>query len=191
MDMAILQAIHSTLGSPALDAIMPVFTAMGEKGILWILVALVLIVWRKTRMWGLLMVAAMAVDFACVEVLKGIVARPRPFIADPSIQLIVDPPDGYSFPSGHTSFSFVAATVILFMPLKKYWKVIAYVLAAIIAFSRLYLFCHYPTDVLGGLLIGIAVALVVVALGKHFLPQFYSDEPAVDPWKLRNAKHAK
>lgn len=185
MDMAILQGIHATLGSPVMDTVMPFFTALGEHGILWLAVALVLIIWRKTRMWGVLMVVAMAVDYACVEVLKGLVMRPRPFIADPSIQLIVEAPDGYSFPSGHTSVSFAAATAILFMPLKRYWKVIAYVVAALIAFSRLYLFCHYPTDVLGGLLIGVAAALIVVALAKRFLPQLYADRA------LKRGAHAR
>lgn len=168
MDMAILQGIHATCSSPIMDTLMPVVTMMGENGFIWLVIAIVLLINRRTRQWGFVMIAALIVDLVCVQVLKSLVARPRPFMADPSIQLLIDPPDGGSFPSGHTSASFCAAVVLMFAPVKKVWKVLGIVLASLIAFSRLYLEVHYPTDVLGGLLIGVAVAVVVCLVYRHW-----------------------
>lgn len=168
MDMAILQGIHATCASPFMDALMPVFTMLGENGFIWLIIAIILLAGKNTRQWGLVMLAALIVDLVCVQVLKTLVARPRPFLADPSIQLLIDPPSGSSFPSGHTSASFCAACVLLFVPVKKVWKVLGMVLAALVAFSRLYLEVHYPTDVLGGLLIGVAVGVAACLIYRRW-----------------------
>lgn len=166
--MAILQGIHATCSSPFMDTLMPIVTTMGENGFIWLVIALVLLANKRTRQWGFVMIAALIVDLVCVQVLKSLVARPRPFMADPSIQLLIDPPEGGSFPSGHTSASFCAAVVLLFAPVKKVWKGMGIVLASLIAFSRLYLEVHYPTDVLGGLLIGVAVAVAVCLIYRRW-----------------------
>ncbi len=168
MDMAILQGIHAACVSPFMDALMPFVTMLGENGFIWLIIAIVLLARRDTRQWGLVMLAALVIDLVCVQVLKMLVARPRPFMADPSIQLLIDPPDGSSFPSGHTSASFCAACVLLFIPIRRVWKVFGMVLAALIAFSRLYLEVHYPTDVLGGLLIGVAVAVACCLIYRRW-----------------------
>ena len=98
MDMAILQDIHAACVSPFMDALMPFVTMLGENGFIWLIIAIVLLARRDTRQWGLVMLAALVIDLVCVQVLKMLVARPRPFMADPSILLLIDPPDGSSFP---------------------------------------------------------------------------------------------
>lgn len=166
MDLALLYGIQAAVGCPLLDAVMPVITALGEYGIMWLAVAAALLVQRKYRAWGIVMVIAIAAVYILgMWVVKPLVARPRPFAAVPDYPLLIAAPSDYSFPSGHASASFAAATVICFIPtLKKGWKVGAVAFAALIAFSRLYLFVHYPTDVLAGIVLGIALgALAAIA----------------------------
>ena len=87
-------------------------------------------------------------------ILKPLVARPRPFTSDPARILLIPRPEDYSFPSGHTAVSFAAASAALFMKKRKTGVAFGAV-ACLIAFSRLYLYVHYPTDVLAGAVIGI------------------------------------
>ena len=102
-------------------------------------------------------------------VIKNLVARPRPFQAfDGEIVLLIPPPGEYSFPSGHTLHSFAAA-VTIFLHNKKAGAA-ALLLAALIAFSRLYFFVHFPTDVLAGMVLGTLAALLVYALAKKVRP---------------------
>lgn len=163
MESVVLHGIQNTFGHPWLDAVLPYFTQLGQAGVFWIVVALALLCMRRYRFWGAaLLVALAAVGLLNELALKAIVARPRPFLADPSIQLLVRPPSGYSFPSGHTGTAFAAATVLGFSPLARGWKASAWVLAFALAFSRLYLFVHYPSDVLAGALLGILYGTVVV-----------------------------
>ena len=163
MDLQILWAIHSVCQSSFMDTVMPFFTALGEHGMLWLAIGAVLLCIKKYRMWGVaLLVAVAAVWIVGDQIVKPLVARPRPFIEDPSIQLIIAPPDGYSFPSGHTSSAFAAATVLALSSLKRPWKIAAFVVAFIIAFSRLYLFAHNPSDVLAGAVLGIAFGFLAV-----------------------------
>ena len=86
--------------------------------------------------------------------LKHLVARPRPFKIDNTRALLIKAPKDFSFPSGHTAASFAAVAALYFTGEKKLWKV-SLVLAVLIAFSRMYLYVHYPTDILGGVLVGL------------------------------------
>ena len=102
----------------------------------------------------MVVLAALVLDMVlCNGILKPLVGRARPFTANPSIQLLVSKPADYSFPSGHTAAAFAAVSALFFAGEKKIWKG-ALVLAVLIAFSRLYLYVHYPTDVLAGVLVG-------------------------------------
>lgn len=119
------------------------------------MLALVLILIPKTRKIGLVVMAAVILDsILCNVILKNIFLRPRPCDVNTAINLLIPRPSGYSFPSGHTSASFAAVSALYFLGENKIWKA-ALALAILISFSRMYLYVHYPTDVLGGILVGI------------------------------------
>lgn len=159
MELSILYAING-LHNVVLDKIMTVITTLGDAGIIWILIAIVLLFNKKTRKCGFLMAISMLLGIIIGNLfLKNLIARPRPFSLDGTIQLLIKTPSDYSFPSGHTLASFEAA-VIIFLHNKK-WGIPALVLAALIAFSRMYLFVHYPTDILGGVILGTLIAVTV------------------------------
>lgn len=170
MDLAILHWMQSTLANPFLDTIFPLITKLGEHGAIWLIIAIILICTKKNRVWGVTMIVAIGCAWLIGDqILKDIIARPRPFIEDPTLTLIIAPPDGYSLPSGHSSSSFCAATILSFAYLKKGWKAGAWVLAVLIAFSRVYLCVHNPSDVLAGAAFGVLIALIAVFFAKKFL----------------------
>ena len=151
-----LQDIHN----PILDKIMVVVSTIGNAGILWILVGLLLLIPKRYRKGGLQMLMAMALAFIVGNlILKNVIARERPCWIDPSVALLVASPSDYSFPSGHSMNGFAGAVSLLCIDRRL--GIPAVVLAAVIAFSRLYLFVHFPTDVLVGTAIGIGAALLV------------------------------
>ena len=130
-------------------------TRLGDVGIIWIVLSIVLLLIPKTRKSGAVMVAALVVDvLLCNIVLKNLVARTRPYDVNTGVHLLVAKLHDYSFPSGHTAASFASVTALYLAGEKKLWK-FALVLACLIAISRLYLYVHYPTDVLGGILFGV------------------------------------
>ena len=144
-----------TIRTPFLDKIIPVISSLGNAGIVWILLMVVLFIIPKTRKSGLILFFALIVDMIlCNGILKNLFQRVRPFNVNTAVTLLIAKPGEYSFPSGHTAVSFAAASALFFAKEKKLW-IPALVLAIIIAFTRLYLYVHYPTDVLGGILIGI------------------------------------
>ena len=144
-----------TLHTPFLDKIMVFITRLGDAGIIWIVLSIVLLLIPKTRKSGVVMVAVLVVDvILCNIVLKNLVARTRPYDVNTGVHLLVAKLHDYSFPSGHTAASFASVTALYLAGEKKLWK-FALVLACLIAISRLYLYVHYPTDVLGGILFGV------------------------------------
>lgn len=153
-DVAILNYIQSAVKCDFLDVIMPAITSLGNGGIFWILLALVLLLFPKTRKAGTAVLLGLLLETICCNVvLKPLVARPRPCDVNTAIQLLIPRPADFSFPSGHTGASFAAAAALCFS--KNRFRIPALVLAALIGFSRLYLYVHYPTDVLAGIFIGI------------------------------------
>lgn len=161
-DEAVLLAIQN-LHNPVLDFLMPIITTFGNAGMVWISLALILLIPRRTRKFGFIMGAALILAAVLGNlIIKPSVARLRPFYAMPQVEMLIPHPDGFSFPSGHTISSFAAATVLWFCS----WKLAlpATILAAVIGFSRMYLFCHYTTDVVAGALLGIFCALLMVFL---------------------------
>ena len=142
--------------TPAGDAVIPLITKLGDKGIIWILLAAVLLLIPKTRRTGVILTAALCVDLVvCSGIIKNLFARVRPFDVNTSVQLLIPKPADFSFPSGHTAASFSSAAALFFAGEKKLWKPVL-ALAVIIAFTRLYLYVHYPTDILGGMAVGTA-----------------------------------
>lgn len=154
IELSILDWIQ-TLHTPFLDKIMVFITRLGDAGIIWIVLSIVLFLIPKTRKSGAVMVVALVVDvLLCNIVLKNLVARTRPYDVNTGVHLLVAKLHDYSFPSGHTAASFASVTALYLAGEKKLWK-FALVLACLIAISRLYLYVHYPTDVLGGILFGV------------------------------------
>ena len=154
IELSILDWIQ-TKHTPFLDKIMVFITRLGDAGIIWIMLSIVLLLIPKTRKSGAVMVVALVVDvLLCNIVLKNLVARTRPYDVNTGVHLLVAKLHDYSFPSGHTAASFASVTALYLAGEKKLWK-FALVLACLIAISRLYLYVHYPTDVLGGILFGV------------------------------------
>lgn len=154
IELKILDLIQS-LRTPAGDAIMCFLTSLGNGGQIWILTAVLLLLFPKTVKSGKVLAAALCVDFVlCNGLLKNLFCRVRPCDVNTAVQLLVERPRSFSFPSGHTAASFAAAAALCFSEERKLWKP-ALALACLIAFSRLYLYVHYPTDVLGGIVVGV------------------------------------
>lgn len=165
MELQILHAIQG-MHTEWLDTIMIALSTIGNAGIIWIILSIVLAIIPKTRKCGLTMMCSMALSFVVGNILlKNIIGRARPCSIDTSVSLLIPFPSEYSFPSGHTLNGFTAA-VTLFLFHKKS-GIIAIIIAGLIAFSRMYLFVHYPTDILGGIIIGIIDACIVVFLTRY------------------------
>lgn len=160
LEFKVLDFIQDFLRCPFLDFLMPKITVLGNSGIIWIITALVLLATKKYRRGGL----ALAVGLIAMLVignltLKPLIARTRPFELVEGIELLISAPSGFSFPSGHTMSSVVAASILTMID--KRFGYAAIPLAALIAFSRLYLYVHFLTDVLGGIFIGAIISIVV------------------------------
>ena len=153
-ELSVLDNIQSYLRCDFLDAAMPIISMLGNVGAIWIVCAVVLLVIPKTRKVGVILAVSLAIEALCCNViLKPLVARIRPFDVNTAVQLLISPPTDFSFPSGHTGAAFAAASALFFSK-NRLW-IPSLVLAILIAFSRLYLYVHYPSDVLGGILLGI------------------------------------
>jgi len=153
-DLTILNFIYDNCRSGILDVLMPIITKLGNAGMIWIVLAIALLISRKYRKVGFALLFALSLDLTvCNIILKPLVARIRPCDVNTAVQLLVARPTDYSFPSGHTASSFAAVSALYFSR-QWFWKP-GLVLAVLIAFSRLYLYVHYPTDVLAGAMIGI------------------------------------
>lgn len=158
-ELRILDFITDKLSSPFLDKIMPIITLFGEHGIFWIALTLVLLAFRKTRPLGLSMAISLSLGYICGNlIVKNVVARIRPYEYRSELSLLVSKLSDFSFPSGHSLASFEAATCI-FIRYKK-WGIAALVLATMIAFSRLYLYVHFPSDVLAGIILGVLFGII-------------------------------
>lgn len=159
LDFQILDWIQANLRCIVGDVLFPVITMFGNAGVFWITLTLALAIFPKTRK----VAAGMAIALILCGVvgnltLKPLISRLRPFYTNMNIELLIPMPSDYSFPSGHTMSSFAAAVAIWCR--HKKWGVAAIVFAALIAFSRLYLYVHYPSDVLAGLILGVAFGLM-------------------------------
>nr|WP_325212711.1 phosphatase PAP2 family protein [uncultured Oscillibacter sp.] len=168
MELAVLDWIQLHLRCGVLDWLMPFVSSLSNHGELWILLAALLLLSRRRRAWGLSAACALTLDLiACNIVLKPLVGRVRPFAFRPDLPLLVPPPGDASFPSGHTAAAFAVVFALktagspLWLP--------ALALAAVTAFSRLYLYVHWPSDVLGGMLLGAAAGWAGAKLAEALL----------------------
>ena len=162
-DLPILEWIQANLQSGLLDTLMPIITAFGNGGIFWIACSVLLMLLPKTRRTGLGMAFALAMGLlVCNIILKPGVARIRPYDLQETlgvtIDLLIKRSHDFSFPSGHTIASFEACTVLMLG--NKKLGIPATLLAILIAFSRLYLYVHYPTDVITSIVLGTVFGII-------------------------------
>lgn len=163
MELQILHAIQN-IRTPWLDQlILGVTRIMGSYGQLWAIIGVALLLFRRTRKCGAAVLASYVLVFLVGHLfLKDLIARPRPCHVDETVALLVAMPASFSCPSTHSAWSFAAAVVIFCRDRR--WGTAALLAAALIGFSRMYLFVHYPTDVLFGAVLGAALGLLAVKL---------------------------
>ena len=158
LEFKLLDWFARTFHSDFLDVIMPYVSHIANWGLIWVLLAVALMVKKETRKTGLAVAIALLFSMLLSDyLLKPYIARLRPFELNPSIQLLIPPPNGFSFPSGHTQSSFAAASAL--RRNSKWLGIAALTLATLIGFSRLYLSVHFVSDVVGGALIGYTLGL--------------------------------
>lgn len=178
-DLPILEWMATNLRNPLLNFVMPIITMLGDAGIFWIACAVLFLIFPKTRKMGLTMGVSLLIGLLlCNVTLKPLIDRIRPYdYSQEYMQYLMTSVhhDG-SFPSGHTIASFEAATAICIY--NKKLGVVALVLAVLIGFSRLYLFVHYPTDVLTSVVLGVGIAF----LGNFLVNKGYAI------WEARKQK---
>ena len=146
-----LQTIHT----PVLDRIMIGFSRLEDYGLIWIILDVILLLIPRTRTAGKVLLLGILLEAVGVNlILKPLVARTRPYEVNPAAELITREMWDYSFPSGHTAIAFTAVTVLYLTKMKPLWQ-IALPVACLIAFSRMYLYVHFPTDVAAGVILGI------------------------------------
>ena len=168
--MILLDQIQQYLANDFLNLLIPRVSSLGDAGLIWIVLSVLLLLFPKTRKAGL--ASGIALLFMLVTgnmILKPLVARLRPFAVNTAVELLIPPPTDFSFPSGHTYASFASASAI-FRNSRRI-GIPALILAFLIAFSRLYLYVHYPTDVLFGILLGILAGWIGNRLSEHLLRQ--------------------
>ena len=167
LDEALLHLGQRVLDSEILARLLTFFTRLGDRGLLWIILAVLLPLHPKTRRGGLLLAVSLAVTAVLGNlVLKPLVARERPFLALEGLRMLIPPPGGFSFPSGHAGSSFAAATALcLAFGKRGAW---AFLPAGVIAVSRVCLGVHYPSDVVAGALLGLAVTALSARVLRHW-----------------------
>ncbi|NLY87779.1 MAG: phosphatase PAP2 family protein [Clostridiales bacterium] len=190
-----LIGIQKTLNTDWLTPIMIFITKLGEGGYLWIAICLLLLVFKKTRRLGILCSLSLLFAFiSCNVILKPIIDRTRPWIVFKEVHAFLPHPGDSSFPSGHST-NFMAPSWALYLntlPIRRGemqkgealpslgWGgesvsrrlmhrlgIVAVILAILVGFSRLYLGMHFPTDVIGGLLLGIVCATIIAIIIRN------------------------
>ncbi|MBO5747256.1 MAG: phosphatase PAP2 family protein [Clostridia bacterium] len=159
-ELKILNFIQDNFKCGFLDWFMPKITLLGEDGIFWIAVAVILLIPKKCRKVGIMMGVALLLGFLIGNMtLKPLIGRVRPYdMPGVDIDLLVGHLGDKSFPSGHTLACFEAATVLMLND--KRFGIPALIGAILVGLSRIYLYVHYPTDVLAGAVLGIAFGVL-------------------------------
>jgi len=166
-DVGILEFLQANFNNSVLDNIFFFITKLGDVGAIWLAISIILIFTKKYRRTGFLTVFALLLATLLGEgMLKHIFQRIRPFLEYDNLKTILSHQSGYSFPSGHTASAF-ACTGVLMSRIKNL-KYVFLTLAILIAFSRLYFFVHYPTDVIVGVILGLFCAWVVLKVNKKY-----------------------
>ena len=168
-ELSVLDAIQEAAAHPSIDAVLLAVSRMGDFGFIWIAVSLAFAFFVKTRLAGISMLTSLLFGYlVCNLTMKPLFERLRPCDLVEGMSLITCPPD-FSFPSGHTTSSFAASTALaVFYPRL---GIPALLFAALMAFSRLYLFVHFPSDIIVGAIVGSLCAWAACTLVKHMRSQ--------------------
>lgn len=171
MEADILLWIQNNIRNDVLTPIFRFITTLGNAGVIWIVLSVGLLIPKKTRRVGALALVSLVFS-ALIDnvILKNVVARTRPYDVIEGLTSLVGAQKDYSFPSGHTGSAFAAA-VVLFLGLPKKCGIPILVFACLMGLSRLYVGVHYPSDVLGGALIGTGIALLTHWFGTVWIEQ--------------------
>lgn len=165
IDWMVLHWMRETLQCGVLDFLMPKITALGNGGAVWLVAAAAMTATKKYRRYGITLFAALAAGVLVGNVcLKHWIARPRPCWLE-SVSLLIANPTDYSFPSGHTLSSVIGAYVLT--GANRTFGLAAIPLAILIGLSRLYLYVHFPSDVLASVVIGTIIGLVMVGISRR------------------------
>lgn len=157
--------------TPTANKMMIILTILGNGGLVWFASSIPFFLSNRWRLTGYTMLFAMIMVWFSGEVtIKHIVRRKRPCHVKFKDYLLIKNPPHYSFPSSHSSTSFAVSTVVMIMC--PWWGVPFMIMAGLIAFSRMYMLVHYPSDVLAGVLLGIIGGIVVIPLSPY-IPFFY------------------
>lgn len=176
-DANILLWVQENLRTPLGNLIIPIWSRLGDGGLIWIAAAVLLLCFRRTRRAGVLALGGLLLDFICINgILKHLVARPRPWLVVEGLDTILYHHDPNSFPSGHTGAAFAFAAAV-YRELPRAWMGIVAVLAAVcMGWSRIYVAVHFPSDVIAGAVVGALCGLLAAWLyGRFFRARFPLD----------------
>lgn len=161
IDNTILKFVENNMHTSILDKLMVFITTLGNGGLVWIVTCAFLILNKKYRKIGIIALASLVVSaFLGEGIIKNIVQRVRPTADVMVVASLIVKPLSYSFPSGHSASAFAVAGVLSYY-FKKY-AVCFYTMAVLIAFSRIYLYVHYPSDVAGGIILGLLCSRLAI-----------------------------
>ena len=163
-ELNILNAIQNLRSTP-LDKFMVTISAAGNLSLIWIAFIFIFLAAKELKDQGKIMVLAFILNILIVNIfVKNLVARPRPYDVANFTDLLIHKLSDNSFPSGHTSYAFTFATIVTILNKNKALKIFTGVLAVLMAFSRLYLYVHFPTDVLAGAIFGILIGILSIKI---------------------------
>jgi len=167
LDAAVFHLINRGCANGALDFVMPLITAMGSFEFLVVAALVYLLSKRKERVLvGILLLAALSLSWCVVGGLKHFFARPRPFVQFHDVRLLTTA-SGFAFPSGHTTFAFMVATIMSSISGRRA-AVLLFATASLVGLSRIYLGAHFPLDVAAGVVVGVLMGLFWIGVGRKF-----------------------
>lgn len=163
----ILNYIQDNIRNDFLDFVMSFWSFLGNMSWIWILLTVILLCFKRTRRIGIVCVIGFVLSFLITNcTIKPIVARIRPYEINTMVSLLLPKELDYSFPSGHTVYAMCYATI--FFRKNKTIGICMFLFAAIMGFSRIYLYMHFPTDVLFGAVFGIIIGFFSVSIEKKW-----------------------
>ena len=152
--------VQENLRTDFMDPIWKFITSLGDEGIVPIALCILFLFFKKTRKVGITAGMSLALEAILINLtIKKLVGRTRPYVVNEAIEYITKRPSDNSFPSGHTGCMFAVASVLFYMMPKKV-GIPAMIVASLVGISRLYVGVHYPTDIIGGFIIGMFTGFI-------------------------------